>query len=135
MGTLKAKNDSQRLKDEFVNLRKENKPLWDLLVDLYKWVDKEFGKDTVMTMLYRTQEEQDYLYRDSERYDKKPFKSPHQFYHAVDLRSFIYTKEERDRMVEYLNSKYDSSNYYKWTAKVHEVGSNGLHFHIQYYKS
>jgi hypothetical protein len=40
-GMLKAKNDSQRIKDELVTLRKENRELYNLSIDLYKWIDKE----------------------------------------------------------------------------------------------
>lgn len=126
---LHAKNDSTRIKKELVSLREKNRPLFDLIIDLYKWVDREFNKDTVMTMIYRTQEEQEGIYGLN---TKK--KSPHQFWHAIDIRSRIYTKEEQDRMVEYMNNKYNKNNYYKWTAKVHEVGEHGMHFHIQYYK-
>jgi hypothetical protein len=134
-GMLKAKNDSPRIKKELVLLETKNKELYDLAIDLYKYVRDEFGKDVILTMIFRTTEEQEYLYRHSEKYAKKPFKSPHQFFHALDIRSFIYTKEERDKMVDYLNSKYNKENYYKWTAKVHEVGDNGMHFHIQLVKA
>lgn len=126
---LHAKNDSIRIKKELVSLKDKNRPLYDLIIDLYKWVDKELGKDTIMTMIFRTQEEQEAIYGPG---TKK--KSPHQFWHAIDIRSRIYTKEEQEKMVKYMNEKYNDSNYYKWTAKVHEVGNHGMHFHIQYYK-
>jgi len=131
---LHAKNDSQRIKDELAALKKHNKPLYDLIIDLYKWIGKELGKDTIITMIYRTQKEQDALYSHSEKYKQKPWKSPHQFHHAIDLRTWIYTDEEIAKIVKYLNDKYNDSNYYRWTSKAHEVGSNGMHFHIQYYK-
>lgn len=132
---LLAKNDSPRIKRELGDLRTKNKPLLKLILDLYHYVEDNFGKDVVITMIYRTDEEQDYLYRHSERYAKRPFKSPHQFYHAIDIRSWLYTKEEIKQMVDYLNSKYNQDNYYKWTTKVHEVGDNGMHFHIQFVKA
>lgn len=131
---LLAKNESHRIKKELKALRNENKPLLKLMLDLYHYVEDTFDKDVVITMIYRTSAEQDYLYRNSARYKKRKFKSPHQFYHAIDIRSSIYTKEERIAITSYLNSKYDSNNYYNWTAKVHEVGDNGLHFHIQFCK-
>jgi len=131
---LHAKNNSKRLKDELRELRHHNKPLLKLVLDLYKWVDKELSKDVILTMIFRTPKEQDYLYRNSGRYKNKPFKSPHQFWHGLDIRSRVYTDDERSRITTYLNNKYDSSNYYKWTAKVHKVGNGAFHFHIQYYK-
>lgn len=131
---LHVKDDKQSLKAELVSLKGHNKKLYDLIIDLYKWIDKEIDKDTIITMIFRTNAQQDALYAHSEKYKKKPFKSPHQFWHAIDLRTWIYTQEEIDRIVKYLNDKYNNSNYYKWTAKAHEVGSNGMHFHIQYVK-
>jgi len=131
---LYAKNDSQRIKDELVAIKKHNKPLYDLIIDLYKWIDKEFSKDTIITMIYRNSSEQDATYSFSDKYKKKPWKSPHQFWQACDLRVWIYTDEEIDKIVKYLNNKYNNSNYYRWTAKDHKVGSGASHFHIQYYK-
>lgn len=129
-GMLYAKNDSIRIKKELIALKDKNRPLYDLIIDLYEWVDLNLEKDTVMTMIFRTQEEQEDIYG-----SETSKKSPHQFNHAVDIRSWLYTKEEQEQMVEYMNAKYNSSNYYKWTAKVHEVSNRGVHFHIQYYKT
>lgn len=131
---LYVKNDSERLNKELIGLKTKNEPLYELILDLHQYIDKTYDKDIIITMIYRTQEEQDYLYRNSEKYKKKPFKSPHQFNQAVDIRSWLYTEGEIEDIVEYLNTKYNDSNYYRWTAKVHEVGNNGIHFHIQYYK-
>ena len=131
---LKAKNDSDRIKSEFSSLRKENKPLARLIIDLYRYVDKQHKKDVVMTMIFRKQSEQDSIYRDNPKYKKKPWKSPHQFWQAVDIRSKIFNDDEIKDIENYLNSKYNSSNYYKWTAKCHKVSGGAYHFHIQYYK-
>lgn len=132
---LKAKNNSDRIKQEFGKLRRENRPLAMLLIDLYHYVDKKFQKDVVMTMIYRTQDEQDAIYRNNPRYEKRPFKSPHQFWHAVDIRSRTFSDDEIEDIENYLNSKYNDSNYYKWTARCHKVGDGAYHFHIQYYKA
>lgn len=132
---LKAKNDSDRLKHEFVILRKENQPLARLLIDLYHHVDNVFEKDVIMTMIYRSQDEQDAIYKDNPKYEKKPWKSPHQFYQAVDIRSSNFTQDEIEKVEKYLNDKYNKLNYYSWTAKCHKVGEGAYHFHIQYYRS
>lgn len=136
---LHAKNDSKRLKDELKELKNKNKPLLDLLVDLYHWVDNNFKKDVIITMIYRTQEEQDKIYKglkrsDGREYDKRPWRSPHQFWVAADIRSKIYSSSEIEKIENYLNNKYNSSNYFKWTAKNHKVGNGAFHFHIQYSK-
>lgn len=130
-GIIYFKNGSKRLQDEFVALVDNNKDLHELIVDTCAYCKAEFNKDIVITMLYRTQEEQDEIYKDNAKYKEKKFKSPHQFNHAVDLRSSTFTKEEIDNLVNYLNKVYNSTNYYKFTAMCHDVG-HGDHFHIQF---
>lgn len=131
-----VKNASERLKNELSELPDKNPELYGLLMDLCAFVEANYKKDVVITMIYRTQEEQDWLYRDSAKYKKRKFKSPHQFWHAIDLRSWIYTEKERKEMVKFLNERGSAqNNYYNWTAKVHEVGNNGLHFHVQFLKN
>ncbi len=132
---LHAKNNSKSIKDELRKLKKENKPLLMLLVDLYHYVEDNFHKDLYVTMIYRSQEQQDDIYKgyersDGRKYDESPWKSPHQFWHAVDLRSSNLNDAEIKDIEEYLNDKYEDKNYYKWTAKNHTVGL-GEHFHIQ----
>ena len=135
--SLKVKNqEKERLEGELKKLPSKNKELDKILKELVQYVNDEFKKDVVITMIYRIQTEQDYLYRNSAKYKKKKFKSPHQFWHAIDLRSWIYTKKQRTKMVGFLNKRgKELGNYYSWTAKVHEVGTNGLHFHVQFAKS
>lgn len=130
---LKVKNEQERLFEEFRELRTKNRPLAKLLIDLYHWIDDKYKKDVVMTMIFRTPQEQDYLYRNSIKYKVKPWTSPHQYWHAVDIRSLIFTDDEIDEIVEYLNNKYNNTNYYRWTAKAHKVGEGAMHFHIQLY--
>ena len=141
--TLLAKNDSPRIKGELFALQSNNKALYDLVTDLADWINKEFNKDTVITMVFRTQEEQDAIYknmiRGSRSYNERPWKSPHQTWTAIDIRTYIYTKEEIKKITEYLNNKYNHTNYYNITATYHEVlnskkQSLGKHFHIQYAK-
>lgn len=131
--SIAFKNDSPRLKREFSELETKNKEFRDLLKDLNAYTNSEFGKNIIITMIYRTKAEQDYLYRNNAKYKKRNFKSPHQFHHGGDLRSRTFTQSEITQTVEWLNKRYNSTNYYKWTAKCHDVGS-GMHFHIQYVK-
>lgn len=131
---LLAKNDSDRIKQELKDLKTVNNPLLMLLVDLYHWVDKKFNKDVVITMIQRTQAEQDSIYGHNLKYKTKPWKSPHQFGHSCDLRSNIFTDKEIAEIEYYLNNKYNKDNYYKWTAKCHKISKGATHFHLQYYK-
>ena len=134
---IKYKNDSERLAQELQELQHKNVELYELLVnDLAPWVSTMFGKDLVITMIYRTDSEQDEIYggktkSDGREYDVKPWKSPHQFYHSVDLRSNSFTISEVKTIESYLAMKYNSSNYYGFTAKNHNVGL-GDHFHLQF---
>lgn len=134
---IQVKNGSKRLVNEIWELRDRNRPLLKLLLDLRNFVKKNYGKDIVLTMIYRTDEEQHKIYtgkvRNGRLFDQKPWKSPHQFYHAFDLRSKNFTKEQINEIENYLNNKYNDTNYYKFTAKDHNVGL-GNHFHIQYLK-
>lgn len=130
---IEVKNDSQRLKDELKQLKSKNAYMVKLLEDLNSYTQRQFKKGLVITMIFRTQEEQDYLYKNSAKYQKRKFKSPHQFWHAVDVRSRTFTQPEIKKMVDYLNKKHNGGNYYKWTAKCHTIG-HGMHFHIQFIK-
>ena len=130
---MKFKNESQRLKSEWSDLYQNNPELFELMMELDIYAMTSFGKEILITMIFRTDEEQAYLYRNSERFKEKPFKSPHQFWHAVDIRSRSFTTQEQKRMVRWINRKFNKPNYYKWTSKVHNVGA-GDHFHIQFVK-
>lgn len=131
---IKVKDGLKRLVNEIWTLKRKNKSLLKIVFDLRDFCKKEFDKDVTITMIGRTAEEQDFLYRNSQRYAKKKFKSPHQFWTAVDIRSWSFNKDERLQLVNYINMKYNESNYFKWTLKFHTVGS-GYHGHLQYVKA
>lgn len=130
---IQFKGFGTKLSEDFKDLTKKNLPLKVLLEDLNIYVNQEFKKTLTITMISRTDAEQDYLYRNDERYQKKKFKSPHQFLHAADVRSRDFTAKEIKQIEDYLNKKWNKSNYYKWTAKCHTIGA-GIHFHLQYLK-
>jgi len=134
---IQVKNGSSRLTNEIWELKKHNKPLLKVLLATRNFVKKNFGKDITLTMIYRTDDEQDNIYRGKSRrgrfYDVNPWKSPHQFYAAFDLRSRTFTSKEIDTLVSYLNDKYNKTNYFRFTAMCHDIGL-GSHFHVQYKK-
>lgn len=131
---VNVKDASQRLTDELKTLMTKNKDLYDLIFDLAEYLKETYKKELIITMIDRTQAEQDEIYKDDKKYKEKPFKSPHQFWQAVDIRSKIYTPEEIKAIEKYLNDKYNATNYYAWTARNHKVGAGSEHFHIQYFK-
>jgi len=128
------KNDSSRLKSEYNALQEKNMPLFDAINDLDAWISTTLNKPLILTMIYRTPEEQDELYKDDPKYQTKPFKSPHQFNQAADVHSLDFSQDEIDQIVNYLNDKYNATNYYSFSALFHQIDNNGLHLHFQYYK-
>jgi hypothetical protein len=130
--TTKFKNNSERLKAEFDELVEKNLELAQLIGDLTRFTQEQYGKDVVITMIDRTDAEQDEIYKNDAKYKVKKFRSPHQgLWQAVDLRTSIYTAEEITEIELYLNTKYNPTNYFKWTARNHVVGSGAMHFHVQ----
>ena len=126
--SLLAKNESKRIQNEWYELSKKNIDLWRLINNLSFQVEKKFNKDVIITHIYRRQQEQEHFYGKGTKR-----KSSHQYWHSLDLRSSIYTKDEIEWMVDYLNNN-SPNNYYKVTAFVHDIG-HGVHFHIQYLKT
>jgi len=127
------KNDSERLKNEVVQLSHRNPELHKLLYEICDYCKTEFNKNVVVTMIYRTDQEQAQIYKDDVKYKAKPFKSPHQFFHAFDLRSSSFDTKEIEKLVLWVNTTYNVFNHYNWTAKNHNVGL-GDHFHVQFTK-
>lgn len=129
---VKVKEENkERLTAELPILMKENKPLYDLLFDLAEFIKESFSKELIITMIFRTDDEQDAIYKDDPKYITKKFKSPHQIHQAADIRSKIFTSEEIKKIEDFLNTKYNPVNVYAWTAKNHKVGAGAEHFHIQ----
>lgn len=125
--------DETRLKDEYSQLLSKNKELHDMITDICTYCKDAFTKDVVITMIYRSDEEQEAIYKDDPKYKVRKFKSPHQFWHSVDLRSRTFEATEIEKLVSYINGKYNDTNTYKWTARNHDIGL-GDHFHLQYCK-
>ena len=123
---------TSRIEREFNDLKTKNNPLRLLIVVLAKNCRENYGKYLTITGIYRTPAEQKAIYGNTARWKKRPFKSPHEFYDACDLRSSNFTPKEIKEMVDFLNEYWNENNYFKWTALYHEVGDNGWHFHIQY---
>ena len=115
-------------------LTSKNKELYEMIVDLSHFVKNSFNKELVITMIYRTQAEQDDIYKNDPKYKLRKFISPHQLWHSADLRSLTFDKLEISKIEDYLNNKYNSINAYKWTAKCHQVPGQALHFHTQLVK-
>ena len=104
----------------------DNIELYQIVIFVKFETERLFKKDTVITEIYRTQEEQDKYYR-----NKKKFISPHQRWLATDLRTFHLTKKEIKTLVNSINKRYNPINTYIPTAFYHDMGL-GPHIHIQF---
>ena len=88
-------------------------------------------KKVVITDIFRTVEEQDELYKNSSKYQKKPFLSVHQFWRGLDIRTNDMPNHISKNLTSFLNMFiYDKKRQHKKTAKLHDIG-NGSHIHIQ----
>lgn len=106
---------------EFNQLPVHNKRMRDLLTALEVFVRLELKKEVMLTEVYRdptTNAAQGGIPN-----------SPHMVWNAVDLRSWIYTEEEIQKILNFLNCfTYRSP---KKTAVYHAVPGGAFHFHIQ----
>ena len=122
------------LNTEFTELKQKNFALAQLTLDLADFVQYEFRKDVIVTAVFRTKAEQERIYGKGTKR-----KSPHMTWKAVDIRDWIYSKEEKAKIIAHLKSNYDESNLLTYiqaakskTVWLHAVGKHGMHFHIQY---
>lgn len=122
------KTDTER--SQYVELGTKNPKLVELLIDLDQMITKDYGKNIVLTSVYRSPEEQASLYSQATR---KVTNSAHTTYEAVDLRSWTFTDSERDEIVSYLNKKYKNANG-KPVAMCHAIPGGTIHFHIALYR-
>ena len=128
---------TKRIGDEFHVLKRKNPPLAQMILDLVDFARVEFRKDVMMTMIHRTQEEQWKLYEKTDGAKTKRI-SPHMHWNAVDIRDWIYTPQEKQKITAYLQSHYDSSNRMSKlgngsrTCWLHKIKGQAMHFHIQY---
>ena len=128
---------TQRVGKEFQELKTKNAPLAQLILDLTDYVSLEFKKDVMMTMIFRTQQEQYDLYAKTDG-PKTKRKSPHMRWEAVDIRDWIYTAPEKAAIGKFLKSNYDATNQMaalpsgSKTYWLHKIKGQAMHFHIQY---
>jgi hypothetical protein len=100
------------------------------------YMKAKYGVEIMLTDTFRSQESQDYIYRNNERYKQKPWKSVHQYGRGADISLWVFRGEDKFLMTDAmskdltdtLNQIYYSEKYN--TATRHDVGS-GDHIHTQ----
>lgn len=133
MAILVKKEHETRLIGEIETLKKKNKDLYNILCDVSTFCENKYNMDITVTHIFRTKEEQKEIYGNNDK------KSPHELWLAFDLRSTTFNKEEINEIEHYINAKYNSKNYFKFTTKDHTVYKDGRsfgpHFHFQFTKN
>lgn len=122
------KTETERTEWEQLDLK--NPRLHSLILWLENYVQLNFGKELTLTEIFRSQEEFDALYAQTPP-EQRPARSPHQDWHAVDIRSSVFTGSEIQKMISVLNTfKYKDGS--KQVCVYHQIAGNVMHFHIQY---
>ena len=128
---------AKRLRREFQELQVKNQALAALMHDLAEFIEVKFKKDIVITMIFRTQQEQWDLYKKTDGAKTKRT-SPHMRWDAVDIRDWVYTDAEKKAIGAFLKGNYDATNRMaplgsgSRTYWLHAIKGQAMHFHIQY---
>lgn len=113
--------EDERLKDKIKHIA--------ILLAFYSW--HFFKKRLTITCIFRTQHEQDNIYKHNEKYKKKKWQSVHQYFRGIDLRTWELDDNEIKILLEIANTiPYDLNRPGKKTALYHDLGT-GAHLHIQ----
>lgn len=115
-----------RIEKEFSQLYNKNIDLYQIVIFAMYASQSRYKKDLIITEVYRTQKEQDRYYK-----NKKKFRSPHQDWKAVDIRTFHLETSEIKDLVKTINKRYNSTSRYIPTSFYHGIGL-GKHIHIQF---
>lgn len=126
IGRSEVQFKTDRIEQEFEQLYSKNLELYQIVIFANYKLAEISKKNLVITEIYRTQAEQDKYYK-----GKKKFKSPHQRWLAVDIRTRHLSKKEVKLLVEAINKRYNSINRYNPSAFYHSIG-RGHHIHIQF---
>jgi hypothetical protein len=119
---------TERIKKEWNELNTKNPRLAFLISSISSKIELLFNITPMITMIYRTEEEQKELYKDT---PNPPARSPHQDWNAVDLRSSDFTEDQINKIID-LFSKAGVDNLFAKTAIYHKIAGNAYHFHVQF---
>ncbi len=128
---FKTNRQMNEFQDDKLNEKVKNIAV---LLAFYSW--NFFNKRLIITDILRTHQEQNHVYRDSAKYKKKPWRSVHEFWRGVDIRSHGLTDKEIKILVTIANTiEYDKNRPNKKTCLYHSVGKGGKHIHLQVFIS
>jgi hypothetical protein len=113
----------------------EWKKVDERLRSIVNWLDALlacFNLELEVTCIFRTQDEQDDIYKDYPGYRWNPWPSVHQFFRGIDI-SVRDWPEWLPPIIALLITnyfKYDSKRPHMRSAIYHDIG-HGAHIHIQ----
>lgn len=119
---------TDRIRTEYSQLGQKNKGLLDMLLDVASFCKEHYGKDIVITSIYRTPEENAALYIATPP-DKRPTHAPHTTWQAFDLRSYTFEPEEIDAILAYTHQRYKNTDQ-RTSAFCHCIIGGAYHFHF-----
>lgn len=95
------------------------------------WYTKEmWGKPLVVTDIYRSDERQKELYKNTYDGAMPPFGNPHGSWRCLDLRAKDLTPNEISTLEAQARQWWPRGDN-KLTLLYHQVGTQGYHFHLQ----
>ena len=116
------------LEEEFTKLNTKLKCItWYILC----YVKETYGVDLECTQIFRTQAEQDEIYRDDPKYIKSPWMSVHQSWRGIDFSIKDLGAAKAKKMAAEVNEIFPYGKGSLKTVLAHEVGSHGFHLHVQ----
>lgn len=116
-----------RIEQEYGELYRHNPSLFFLVKLAADYIDLAFFKNTVLTCVYRSPEENASLYAAT---GKEPEWRPHTKWMGVDIRTSHLTQEEINKVLAVLQSLTVFGGQRK-AAVYHAIKGNVPHFHIQ----
>jgi hypothetical protein len=120
--------DEDRLYQEFLRLGTRLK---GILMYASAYSMDKFGIPLVLTHIYRTQAEQDSIYRDDPKYKASPFPSVHQYNRGADARVTDMGVGKAKELAKEVNGLFVyRTGTTMQTCLVHDVGQ-GNHIHFQ----
>lgn len=117
---------TDRIAKELAELPVHNKRLYDIVQLTQAYSLLAFGKSIMITEINRTPEENTALYPAG----AEPAHRPHTKWEAVDLRSWVFTDGEIQKLLSMLNT----ITVYKGQRKCgvyHAITNGAFHLHIQ----
>lgn len=120
---------SSRLESEWNS--GELDPLVKEMIDtIQNYSVMKFKKNIMVTCIFRFDDEQDQVYKDNEEYQKNPWKSNHQYWRAVDIRTRIFTQNEKMDIYDTINGNYayDPKRPHKTSCVIYDNPWLPIHF-------